>query len=111
VNSQPLVSCIMPTYNRRAFVPRAIEYFLRQDYLTKELITVNDGMDPVKDLMPIDDRIHYVHLSTKTPIGAKRNLACEQARAEIIAHDDDAWHVPHWRRYQVETFLRAEADV
>ena len=28
----PLVSCIMPTYNRRALVPQAIEYFLRQDY-------------------------------------------------------------------------------
>ena len=26
---QPLVSCIMPTANRRRFVPQAIRYFLR----------------------------------------------------------------------------------
>ena len=41
--SQPLVSCIMPTYNRREFVPLAIRYFLRQDYANKELIIIDDG--------------------------------------------------------------------
>src|SRR5215213_9954665 len=30
--SEPLVTCIMPTYNRRSFVPQAIRCFLRQDY-------------------------------------------------------------------------------
>jgi hypothetical protein len=28
----PLVSCIMPTADRRAFAPGAIGYFLRQGY-------------------------------------------------------------------------------
>lgn len=36
-----LVSCIMPTYNRRAPVPRAIRYFLRQDYPKRELILLD----------------------------------------------------------------------
>ena len=36
-----LVSCIMPTYNRRQFVSQAIKYFLRQDYARKELIILN----------------------------------------------------------------------
>ena len=30
--SDPLVSCLMPTYDRRAFVPIAIDQFLAQDY-------------------------------------------------------------------------------
>jgi GT2 family glycosyltransferase len=30
--SEPLVTCIMPTHNRRSFVPQAIRCFLRQDY-------------------------------------------------------------------------------
>ena len=103
----PLVSCIMPTYNRRAFVPQAIQYFLRQDYPHCELIIVDDGSDAIEDLVPADKGIRYIRLRGKTTIGAKRNLACEQARGTIIAHwDDDDWHAPHRLRYQVATLLR-----
>jgi hypothetical protein len=108
----PLVSCIMPTYNRRAFVGQAIFYFLRQDYTDKELIIVDDGTDAVADLIPADERIRYIRLSEKTSIGAKRNRACEQARGDIIAHwDDDDWHAPHRLRYQVEALLRENTDL
>jgi len=100
--NHPLVSCIMPTYNRRAFVPQAIAYFLRQDYANKELIIVDDGIDAVGDLVPADQHIRYIRLSQKTTLGVKRNIACEQARGTIIAHwDDDDWHAPHRLRYQV----------
>ena len=68
----PLVSCIMPTHNRRVLVPRAIEYFLRQDYALRELIVIDDGSDPVEDLMPADRCIHYIRLRDETPLGAKR---------------------------------------
>lgn len=93
----PLVSCIMPTYNRRRFVPRAVEYFFRQDYEKAELIIVDDGTDPIEDLIPRDRRIRYVRLAEKTTIGEKRNLACGLARGEIIVHwDDDDW-MADWR--------------
>lgn len=108
----PLVSCIMPTYNRRHFVPGAIEYFLRQDYANKELVIVDDGTDFIEELVPKDDRISYVSLYQKATVGAKRNLACEQAGGEIIAHwDDDDWHAPHRLSYQVEHLLRTKSDV
>jgi len=108
----PLVSCIMPTYNRRAFVPQAIEYFLRQDYTEKELIIVDDGSDAVGDLVPEDERIRYIRLNAKSTVGAKRNVACEQARGDIIAHwDDDDWHAPHRLSYQVEILLREGTDM
>ena len=51
MNSQPLVSCIIPTYNRQAFVPQAIAYCLRQDYPKKEPIVVDDGTAPVQALV------------------------------------------------------------
>src|SRR5579859_4875345 len=111
---QPLVSCIMPTYNRRQFVPQAISYFQRQDYPNKELIVVDDGTDPVADLVPytVDPRIHYSRLAQRRTVGAKRNLACAQARGAIIAHwDDDDWHAPHRLSYQVEALLGADADM
>ncbi len=35
IESFPLVSCIMPTFDRRAFVPPPIAHFQRQNYLNK----------------------------------------------------------------------------
>jgi glycosyltransferase involved in cell wall biosynthesis/SAM-dependent methyltransferase len=108
----PLVSCIMPTYNRRAFVRRAIEYFLRQSYANRELIVVDDGDDAVGDLMPRDDRIRYVRLDSRATIGGKRNLACSKARGNLIAHwDDDDWQAPHRLEAQVKAILSTGADV
>lgn len=102
----------MPTSDRRAFVPSALRYFLRQDYEPKELIVVDDGRDSVADLMPPDERIRYIRLEEKQSIGAKRNLACERARGEIIAHwDDDDWHAPHRLSYQAEALTGAGAEV
>lgn len=95
--SEPLVTCIMPTYNRRAFVPQAIRCFLHQDYPHLELLVVDDGTEPVIDLVPKNDRIRYVRFDQKLTIGAKRNLACEKAQGEFIVHwDDDDWY-PTWR--------------
>ncbi len=91
-HSGPLVSCVMPTADRRKFVGRAIEYFQRQDYPTLELLVLDDGHDPVNDLMPPDPRVRYERLSSRHILGAKRNLACEMARGDVIVHwDDDDW--------------------
>jgi glycosyltransferase involved in cell wall biosynthesis len=107
------VACIMPTRDRRAFVPRAIECFLRQDHASRELLILDDGADPVRDLVPNDPRIRYVRLDgPPRTIGAKRNLACaEAATADVIAHwDDDDWYPPWRLRAQVEA-IAAGADV
>src|SRR5215210_5881737 len=90
---QPFVSCIMPTYNRRKFIPNAIRYFLRQDYTNKELIVIDDGTDAVKDLIPDHRDIRYFYLDKKMNLGAKLNLACQHAKGNIIVHwDDDDWY-------------------
>lgn len=108
----PRASCIMPTYNRRTFIGKAIEYFLRQDYPKRELVIVDDGEDSVRDLVPKNPHIRYIYLNKKTPVGAKRNLACEEAKSNIILHwDDDDW-IAHWRiSYQVRTLLKEHADI
>ena len=52
-----LVSCVMPTHNRRDFILTAIDCFLNQTYPEKELVIVDDGSDRVKDIIPADPRI------------------------------------------------------
>lgn len=108
----PFVSCIMPTYNRRSFVPQAIKYFLRQDYPHKELIILDDGTDKIRDLVPDLPEITYVALSQKLTVGEKRNRAVEASQGEIILHwDDDDWMHSSRIRYQVEHLLQAKADI
>lgn len=108
----PLVSCIMPTRDRRAFVPIALECFLRQDYVERELVIVDDGRDAVGDLVPPDPRIRYERLGRPLALGAKRNLACRLARGELVAHwDDDDWSAPRRLSAQVEALRRSGADV
>ena len=109
---QPLVSCIMPTADRHKFVPHAIRYFLRQDYLNKELVIIDDGDDDIAEYIPVDSAIRYFRLTRKQPVGTKRNLACEEARGELIAHwDDDDWMSPRRLSYQVGALRQAEGEV
>ncbi|HKR65688.1 MAG TPA: glycosyltransferase [Thermoanaerobaculia bacterium] len=108
----PLVTCIMPTFDRRAFVPDAIRGFLAQDYPRRELIVVDDGLDPVANLIPNDPRVSYIRVYSKMTIGAKRNLACEKASGSLIAHwDDDDWYPASRLRVQVDALRERGADI
>lgn len=98
--SLPLVSCIMPTKNRREFVPKAIEYFLRQTYPNKELVIVDDvGADDIQDLLPQTlprgASTFYLRVHDPLTLGAKRNRCVQAAKGDLIAHwDDDDWYGP-----------------
>jgi glycosyltransferase involved in cell wall biosynthesis len=98
----PLVSCIMPTADRRGFVPHAIRYFLAQDYPNKELVILDDGSDCIADLVPDDPRVRYIRRSGRMPLGAKRNECVRACHGELIMHwDDDDWMAPRRIRCQV----------
>ena len=108
----PLVTCIMPTADRRPFVPRAIAQFLRQTHPKRQLLILDDGVDRVGDLVPDDGRIRYVPLRGRVTVGAKRNLACQLAEGVIIAHwDDDDWMSDDRLERQVAALAGAKAEV
>jgi glycosyltransferase involved in cell wall biosynthesis len=109
---EPLVSCIMPTRDRRPFVSRAVTQFLAQDYPCRELIVVDDGSDAIADLLPSDLRIRLLRPERRLSVGAKRNLACETAAGDLLMHwDDDDWMAP-WRvSYQVQELEAKHAQV
>ena len=92
------VSAVMPTYNRREFIPRAISCFLSYWYPADwelELVIVDNGTDPIFDLLPDDPRIKYSRLKDKKTHGALMNECFERALGEIcIVHDDDDWYAP-----------------
>ncbi len=109
---QPLVSCIMPTCNRRAFVPHAIRFFLEQDYSNKELLIVDDGVDSIKDLVPDHPQIRYINFSKTMTLGEKRNFCVKESRGDLIMHwDDDDWMAPHRISYQLKELLAQEKEI
>jgi glycosyltransferase involved in cell wall biosynthesis len=102
----------MPTYNRRWALPRALAYFLQQDYPRKELVIVDSGTDSVADLVPERPDIRYHRDSDRIPLGAARNLACELASGSLIAHfDDDDWQAPDRLSRQVGQLTTRAADI
>jgi len=110
MSDEPLVSCIMATRDRRAFVAQSVRYFLRQSYANRELVIVDDGYDQVDDLVRGDERLRHVRAEPGTTLGAKRNLACELARGELIAHwDDDDWVGPARLEAQVQSLTSSGA--
>jgi glycosyltransferase involved in cell wall biosynthesis len=94
----PLVSCIIPTYNREKFLPISIGSVLKQTYKNWELIIVDDrSTDGTKKLiekyMKKDKRIKYVkNIHKQGPSGA-RNQGIELAKGKYIAFldSDDEW--------------------
>jgi glycosyltransferase involved in cell wall biosynthesis len=99
----------MPTCNREGLIPVALKCYLSQDWPDKELVVIDDGTVKVaglvKELVP--DAV-YMYLGEKQTIGAKRNLACEAARGEVICHfDDDDWSAAGRIRDQVTRLIES----
>ena len=97
--SLPFVSVLTPTYNRRRFLPLAIQMFKAQTYPQDrmEWIILDDGTDKVGDIFAASGlkNVRYYALDTKLPIGAKRNRVNELARGDIcVAWDDDDYYPP-----------------
>ena len=90
----PLVSAITPTYNRRAFLPRAVRCFQYQTYPNIEWVILDNGTDPIKDLLPNDPRIKYHRIEgEQLSHGALMNKGFELAQGEfcIVLDDDDVY--------------------
>lgn len=109
---RPLVSCVMPTADRRAFLPLALASYLAQDFPSRELLVVDDGTRDASDLLQGISGVRHLRLSARASIGHKRNLACDAARGAVIVQwDDDDWYGPSRLRLQVEPILEGRADI
>ncbi len=96
--STPLVSAIIPTYNRREWVQQAIDSVLAQRGVSVECIVVDDGStDGTGDalLRHYGERIQYLYQDNAGE-SAARNRGASEARGEFLAFldSDDLW-MPH----------------
>lgn len=92
-----LVSCLCITDSRVELLKNAVDCFLSQSYIKKELIIVyaKEDKDTENYLATVDLSIKSVAVSRGSPLGALRNIALEWARGDYICiWDDDDWHHP-----------------
>jgi GT2 family glycosyltransferase len=94
----PLVSVVVPTYNRAHLIRRTVESVLAQGYAPLEIVIVDDGStDDTRAVLERayggDERVRYVYQENRGPAGA-RNRGFREARGEYVAllDSDDAWH-------------------
>jgi len=104
-NNLPIISIVMPLYNKEAEVMRSVNSVLKQAVPDWELIIVNDGStDKGPDIVRAvkDKRIRIIEQSNQG-VSAARNKGIAEARAGLIAFldADDEW-APDF----LETILR-----
>lgn len=101
----PLVSVVIPTRNRRKYIPQAIACYQAQSYQNRELIVVDNSDTPVEDLMPPGANYKYIG-PEKISTGAIRNLACSMAKGQYICHwDDDDYSHPKRIAEQIKLLM------
>ena len=96
VQQNPLISVIIPVYNRAHEIGRALESVRTQGYPNLEIIIVDDGSnDDLKGALAHcrDLPITLLHHQTRRGAGAARNTGVKVARGDYIAllDSDDEW--------------------
>jgi glycosyltransferase involved in cell wall biosynthesis len=93
----PLVSIVLPTFNRLRYLRPAVDSVLAQTLGDWELIVADDGSEgeTARYLAALADlpRIRIMRLPHTGNVPAVRNAACHEARGEYIAFldSDDVW--------------------
>lgn len=110
----PLISVIIPTYNRPRYLGEAIESVLGQSCGNYEIIIVDDGStDPPDDVVAaFGDRV-VLRRQDNRGTGAARNTGIASSSGEFLAFldDDDLW-VERKLSLQMQAFEAApETDV
>jgi glycosyltransferase involved in cell wall biosynthesis len=86
----PLVSVIVPTYDRAAFLTEALASVVAQTVEDWECVVVDDGSpEPVSLPTPIDPRIRLVRRPANGGPAAARNTGLVEARGRFVTFLDD----------------------
>ena len=110
------VSLCTPTFNRRPFIKAMIDNVMRQTY-PKELIEwiiIDDGTDPIGDLVIDIPFVKYFYLKDRISLGKKRNFMHDKCDYKndndiIVYIDDDDYYPPERVSHAVETLNNCDA--
>lgn len=101
----PVVTVIIPTFNRCPLVGAAIESVLSQSYDDFELIVVDDGSTDgtAAELAKFGSRLR-LFCQANHGVSSARNFAAREARGHYLAFldSDDVWHP---KKLEIQTYF------
>lgn len=111
----PLVSVVIPAYDREATIVRAVASALRQTHGDVEVLVVDDASTDgtVETARAVDDdRLRVLESGTNRGPAHARNVGIEQAGGEFVAFldSDDEW-LPHKLESQLAVAHRTASGV
>ncbi|MFC4817358.1 glycosyltransferase family 2 protein [Flavobacterium sp. GCM10023249] len=87
----PIISIIIPSYNKASFIKDTLQSVLNQSYLNWECIIIDDGSTDdseliIKDFANSDPRFVFLPKDIKLPKGpsSSRNLGIQKAKGEFV---------------------------
>ena len=101
IEERPLISIILPTYNRGYCLLRAVSSVLRQNFKDFELLIVDDGStDNTDSIIPDDPRVKYFK-KENGGVSSARNFGIDKAMGEFVAFidSDDEWGPEHLQKH------------
>ncbi|MBH5319722.1 glycosyltransferase family 2 protein [Paenibacillus sp. GSMTC-2017] len=117
MNEEPLVSIIIPTYNRAHIISSSIKSVIEQTYTNWELIIVSDKCTDdtqtvIASFSENDHRIKYAVNDRRKGVSGARNCGMLLARGDYITFldSDDQWYNFHLRD-SMDTIKRVNSDV
>lgn len=110
----PLVSAIIPTFNRAQSLEKAVASVLDQSYANIEIIVVDDGSTDGSAEMIRDQfssRVRILRLPRNRGVSYARNRGIELSRGSFIAFldSDDLWEPEKTARQLA--FMRGDPDI
>jgi len=113
-DKNPLVSVVIPTYNRADKIHMSLESVLGQTYENLEVIVVDDGStDNTEEVIKSydDPRIRYIEHEVNQGATAARNTGIKAALGEFVAFQDsdDKWH-PKKIEKQLDAYMNSPKD-
>ena len=117
--TNPLVSVIVPTYKRSAFLARAIDSILNQTYKNIEIVLVDDNVEGTEEFLETGkvlekyrDKINYVKTPGQLGGGAARNFSFKFIHGEFVAFlDDDDCFKPEKIEKQLAFMMENQLDM
>ncbi|HLP87552.1 MAG TPA: glycosyltransferase family A protein [Nostocaceae cyanobacterium] len=110
--TQPKISVIIPTYNRKHYLAKAINSVFNQTYTDYELIVVDDAStDGTTGFLATEyPQIHCLSLPNNRGAGGARNEGIKIAKGEFIAFldSDDEW-LPKYLETQLQ-YIESSPD-
>jgi glycosyltransferase involved in cell wall biosynthesis len=100
LDAPPLVSVVIPTYNRHIDLREAVRSLLAQNYPHIEIIVVNDGGQPVGDTFAGESHVRVFDRDVNVGAFGAENFGILQARGKYVQllADDDILYPDHVAR-------------